>query len=244
MSQDNTQSFSAHVGERIKFYRRIKHMSLEQLAEKIHKSKSTLSKYENGHIAIDVDSLYDISNALRIDINQFLDYKIATQSSPAATHVNPFGGRDSVYIYYYDGRFKRLVKVWLVFKNNSAENNIIPVQCYMDCPSFKEYNKCKYFYSGVMTYFDIVSYVTLNNQSNTMEQIGLCILNPFHNNQDTWGFMFGISYNPITPFGLKFLLSPTQIADSELDMDKLILSKGELKMIKNLNMMMLNTRTP
>ena len=77
-----------------------------------------------------------------------------------------------------------------------------------------------------------------------MEQIGLCILNPFHHTQDTWGFMFGISYNPITPFGLKFLLSLKEIADSRLTLDDLILSKSELKMMKNLNMMLLNTRVP
>lgn len=247
MAKDTSSLFSQHVGSRIKFYRHIHHVSLEQLANQIHKSKSTLSKYENGHIAIDVDTLYDIAQALSVDIGQFVDYSI-TNNIPAqvtaSPYVNPFGGKDSVFIYYYDGRTKRIVKTWLVFKNSQATGKSIPVQCYMDCPSFEEYTGCKYFYKGIMTHFDIVSYVTLHNQSNTMEQIGLCILNPFHHNQNTWGFMFGISYNPITPFGLKFMLSTTYIPDSSLSMEDLTLTKNELKMIKNLNMMLLNTREP
>ena len=56
--------------------------------------------------------------------------------------------------------------------------------------------------------------------------------------------MFGISYNPITPFALKFLLSNTPIPPAELQAEDLILTKNELKMLKNLNMMLLNTQEP
>ena len=244
MNKNNSVIFAEHVGNRIKFYRRIKHMSLEQLAVRIHKSKSTLSKYENGQIAIDVNSLFDIANALGVDISQFVDYNILSSPVNTSPYANPFGGKANVYIYYYDGRTNRIVKTLLVFKHNQVNNNSIPCHCYMDAPSFEEYNNCKYFYTGVMTYFDLVSYVTLSNLSNPMEQIGLCMLNPFHHNRDTWGFMFGISYNPITPFALKFLLSTSQIPDSALTKEELTLTKNELKMIKNLNMMLLNTQAP
>ena len=56
--------------------------------------------------------------------------------------------------------------------------------------------------------------------------------------------MFGISYNPITPFALKFLISANQIPSSQLQPEDLVLTKSELKMIKNLNMMLLNTQEP
>ena len=47
-----------HVGSRIRFYRKLKNMTQDQLAAAIHKSESTLSKYESGQIAIDVGSLW------------------------------------------------------------------------------------------------------------------------------------------------------------------------------------------
>ena len=101
-----------------------------------------------------------------------------------------------------------------------------------------------HFYSGEFRYYELFSYCTLYNQSNPMEQIGMCILNPFHNNRNTLGFMYGISYNPITPFALKFLISINQIPNSELKPEDLELTKSELKTIKNLNMMLLNTQEP
>ncbi len=244
MAQDNTTLFTQHVGNRIKFYRKMKHMSLEQLANSIHKSKSTLSKYENGLIPVDISSLYEISQVLNVDVSQLTDFTPENVMTTVSPYANPFGGKDNLYLYYYDGRTQRVVKTLLVLKNASANNNEIPCQCYMDTPSFKDYNNCKYFYTGTMTYFDLVSYVTLNNLSNSMEQIGLCMLNPFHHNRDTWGFMFGISYNPITPFALKFLLSTNPIPTKELDPEILVLTKNEIKMIKNLNMMLLNTQEP
>ena len=236
--------FSEHVGEKIRFYRKQRKLSQEQLADRIHKSKSTLSKYENGQIPIDVDSLYDIARILDIELFQFVDVDIHEEQTAVTVSGLPFGGKDHLYIYYYDGRTKRVVKTLLELKHKQAQQNHIPCYCYMDAPSFDEHVQCKYFYTGVMTHYELVSYVTLNNQSNPMEQIGFCILNPFHNNRDSWGFMFGISYNPITPFSLKFLISTNQIPNSRLQPEDLVLTKSELKMIKNLNMMLLNTQEP
>ena len=236
--------FSEHVGEKIRFYRKQRKLSQEQLADRIHKSKSTLSKYENGQIPIDVDSLYDIARVLDIELFQFVDVDIHEAQTVAPISGLPFGGKDHLYIYYYDGRTKRVVKTLLELKHKQAQQNHIPCYCYMDAPGFDEHVQCKYFYTGVMTHYELVSYVTLNNQSNPMEQIGFCILNPFHNNRDSWGFMFGISYNPITPFSLKFLISTNQIPNSKLQPEDLVLTKSELKMIKNLNMMLLNTQEP
>lgn len=243
MASSKEISMSEHVGERIRFYRKNAGMTQDQLAAEIHKSKSTLSKYESGVIPVDVDTLYDIASVLGTDLFQFVDMRLPDDNRPFV-HGHPFGGKENLYIYYYDGRTKRVVKTFLRLLNNQAEDNRIPCNCYMDAPSFQDYEKCKYYYSGIVTHFELVSYVTLLNRSNPMEQIGLCILNPFHNNRDTWGFMFGISYNPITPFALKFMLSVNQIPDSKLDPADLELTKSELKMIKNLNMMLLNTQEP
>ncbi|MBQ4610497.1 MAG: helix-turn-helix transcriptional regulator, partial [Clostridia bacterium] len=48
MEQGNMVPLNQHIGNRIRFYRTRRNMSQEQLAMKIFKSKSTLSKYESG----------------------------------------------------------------------------------------------------------------------------------------------------------------------------------------------------
>ena len=60
-------SFSYHVGQRIKKYRKSRGYTIEQFSAMINKSKATVSKYENGTITIDVETLYDVARALDID---------------------------------------------------------------------------------------------------------------------------------------------------------------------------------
>ena len=45
------------VGEKIRNFRKVRKLTLESLSETIHKSVSTLSKYEKGEIPIDVETL-------------------------------------------------------------------------------------------------------------------------------------------------------------------------------------------
>lgn len=68
-------SFSYHVGQRIKKYRKSRGYTIEQFSAMINKSKATVSKYENGTITIDVETLYDIARALDIDLKCFIDYQ-------------------------------------------------------------------------------------------------------------------------------------------------------------------------
>lgn len=65
---------SEHVGSRIKLYRKHKHLTLEEFSKLISRSPSTVSKYESGKIIIDVETLFEIAEALTISVNQLTDY--------------------------------------------------------------------------------------------------------------------------------------------------------------------------
>ena len=60
------------VGENIRIYRRANRMTLSELAERINKSKATVGKYEQGAIALDLDTLYEIAAALRVSPFQLM----------------------------------------------------------------------------------------------------------------------------------------------------------------------------
>lgn len=64
-----------HIGSQIKRFRKAQGLTLQQLADLIHKSRATVSKYENGEITLDVETLYEISQILHVSTNQLMDYK-------------------------------------------------------------------------------------------------------------------------------------------------------------------------
>ncbi len=240
--EDLQKTLYNHVGSRIRFYRKLKNMTQDQLAAAIHKSESTLSKYESGQIAIDIGALYDIASALGTDMSQFVDYAIPREKVKRAAS-NPFSSSDALYMYYYDGRLKQITRTLLELENSRAQLNEIPCRCYLNVPSFAEYERAKYFYTGAMRHFDLMSYAVLTDQSNPIDRVSLCIMNSFHN-RETWGFMTAISYNPLSPFMVKVLLSPKPVPDSGITPHALSFTKNELKMIKDLNIVLLNTKDP
>ena len=69
---NDTQSIQLYVGENIKKIRLARGLSLEDVAARIYKSKSTVSKYERGSIAIDIATLEDIAEVLDVHPAQLL----------------------------------------------------------------------------------------------------------------------------------------------------------------------------
>ena len=45
---------AVHVGQKIRLFRKIQGLTVEQLAARIQKSKATVYKYESGQIPLDV----------------------------------------------------------------------------------------------------------------------------------------------------------------------------------------------
>jgi transcriptional regulator with XRE-family HTH domain len=204
----------------------------------IHKSKSTLSKYENGNISIDIATLCDLAMTLDVEINQLVNYRCRPPAQSKFS-LNPFGTHNELYVYYYDGRKKSVVLSLLTLSFNDMRN-VFESEFYMDIPSFDDHEKCQFYYVGEMNAFDLVTYISMVNQANSMERMNFCVLNQFHYNALKWGYMFGISYRPITPFALKFLLSETPMPPGRITPEALSFTNVELKTMKKLNMLLLD----
>ena len=80
-------SLSKQAGTAVREYRKIRKMSLEQLARMIQKSRSTVAKYETGEISMDLDTLYEISQALNAPVEAFFAH-LNTQKKAADTPKN------------------------------------------------------------------------------------------------------------------------------------------------------------
>lgn len=61
------------INENIKYYRKRKGMSQEEMAVKLHVVRQTVSKWETGHFVPDADILIHISELLEVPVYQLLD---------------------------------------------------------------------------------------------------------------------------------------------------------------------------
>ena len=82
------EALNQHIGGRIRAYRKEQKMTLQQLADKIHKSRATVSKYENGEITLDIETLSEISDALHVSLSQLTDFRPPGQEHRPVSSVS------------------------------------------------------------------------------------------------------------------------------------------------------------
>lgn len=113
-----------HIGQRIRLYRKNKQLTLEQFAAQLHKSKSTVSKYECGEISIDIETLYEIADALQISIRQLLDRVEPHTGAP----LMPRGFLPKVHGSMFTISTKTAAESWQVYwRLLRKQKTIIPV---------------------------------------------------------------------------------------------------------------------
>ena len=91
---------SREIGHRTRNFRKSRHMTLDELANIVCKNKSTLSKYENGEIILDIETIYEIARALGIHVEQLLyctPDRVPIQSSGAKPAF--FSGVSQFYFF-------------------------------------------------------------------------------------------------------------------------------------------------
>lgn len=94
--------FTCYVGEQIRKYRKAGKMTLQDLADAIHKSRATICKYENGDISVDIETLYEISQILQVSMSQLTTGLPETASEPQCTGKRTkkpiFSGPEAIFL--------------------------------------------------------------------------------------------------------------------------------------------------
>ena len=220
------------VGYNIRKYRKANQMTLEELARRINKSKSTVSKYEKGIISLDIATLAEISDCFQISLSQLLVSNKEDVLSDQKNHIST----DLLYMYTYDGRQKRLQKSVMeryYFEENTGE--LVKVQLFYDTPDVKEPQNCKALYSGKFLKTGFIETYFLQNQNHSCEHVLIsCIDNLSCSNKLT-GLATGLSSKTLLPTTLKALLSPIELKEDRALIDSLLLSKEDFKLSKKYN---------
>lgn len=215
------------VGNNIKKYRIAHNYTLKEMSALIHKSCSTLSKYEKGIIPITADTIEEFAQIFHILPSQLL--------AVPYEDMLPIEKTDFIskhYMYSYDGKRKRIMKSILEeFSISNSENTF--VELFYDIENFKNPEKCKVIYAGESVKFGPWQNYHLRNQLHSNEEIWLCSMDTFsHNNKI--GILAGISSVTMYPCARKILIASDIQKENEV-LNKLIFSKEDIQLFKKYN---------
>lgn len=230
-----------YVGQRIRNSRKRKGYTIEEFSKMINKSKATLSKYENGSISIDIDTLLDIADALGMELIHLVNYK-SPKADKTPVLNNSYFDHSQYYMYFYDGRNKRLTKSVLQLSQSQKKVNCADAILYKGVSDFDDIEECDNIYNGTLESFDATSHATFINQTNKSEKLHLLLMNPMQRGIPAIGLLTGIGNPPIfSPVSIKTVVSRYILEENEI-FDKVInISKQELKQYKQFNMMIVGS---
>lgn len=232
-----------HIGNRIRMYRKVQGLTLQQLADMIHKSRATVSKYETGEIALDIDTLYEIAFALHVNMNQLTDFEpefeLVEAQKPETMRKSPFFEANRLYFYFYDGRYKRL-KDGIIDIYDSKEHpgeHKASLSINTVAPNGRS---SAVYYTGKVVYSDMLIRFSFVNQYNALEEDLLYIFNPLEFRDFTEGLLCGISSSDLMPCAFKCLVTLKPQEASEELKKQLLLTKKEIQRWQKYNMLIVD----
>jgi transcriptional regulator with XRE-family HTH domain len=201
------------------------------------KAKATISKYENGQIAIDILTLYDIARALGVHVEQVL-YSEPESSDNLKSGDIPSFFRNLMrfYVYFFDGRNKGIIRC-VIDVLSKAEDNSYKVMMYMNIYDYEHYQNCENTYWGFLRHYDVLSCLNVTNNDMPMEQVMINILAPSLDTPTKWGLFTGISARPLMPVATKVLVSKKILAETPKLVSDLHISKEDIRLLKLYNML-------
>lgn len=234
---------TTHVGNRIRMYRKSRNMTLQELADQIHKSRASMSKYETGEITLDIETLFEIAQVLQVSPNQLLDVQppVPVQEEIFAGPVmkSPFFQARRLYFYFYDGRYRRMKDGIIDITEENGE-----YVATLSISSMAAAGRSSYiYYSGSVVYSDMLIRFSFVNQCNGLEEDLLYIFNPLEIRDSTDGLLCGISSADLMPCAFKCLVTLTPQEYTEEFKKRLMISRQELQKWQKLNMMVVDNRT-
>lgn len=172
-------NITREVGSRIRYARKSRGMSMDELAQAIYKTRSAISKYENGQISVDIATLYDIANALKVSIYDLLHRNTPDIGQEYNAEVPAFFRNVSqLYMYFFDGRINRaqctVIDIFPAERSSQAE-----VLMYMNVKDLARYQICESTFRGTLTHYEAFSAMLFENNDMPMDKYQIGIPQPY-----------------------------------------------------------------
>ena len=235
--------FTCYVGQQIRQYRKAGKMTMQELADAIHKSRATICKYESGEISVDIETLYEISQVLQVSISQLTTYLPESVNEPVSFpgwgKKSPFFQARRLYLYFYDGRYQRTKDGVIDIYEKKGEPGKYEATLTI-CSVSANGRSSEIFYIGRVLYSDMLIRFSFVNQYNPLEEDLLYIFNPLELRDFTMGLLCGISSADLMPCAFKCVITLKPQEHTESFRHQLLFTKKDLKRLEQLNMLLVD----
>lgn len=216
------------IGENIKKYRTAYNMTLKDLSEKLHKSISTVSKYEKGEISLDMTTFLEAAKVFHISPSALL-CGISEQSVDHPEHKDE---AEQLYMYTYSSPKKEIIRSLIEQYPPVSPGGPFRVHLFNDIQEWGNPGRCNGFYTGAYTENGFLGTYLLKNQHSSSEQVMIsCVKNLVNVNQQL-GLISGLSNYTMLPIVFKTVLSRIEITDRKHLLDLLLFSKEDFRTLK------------
>lgn len=221
------------TGRNIRKYRKAHNMTQDELAKKICKSKSTLSKYEKGLISLDNATLDEIASCLHVSPAQLI---IEPKSDSEIVEIGKKLLEDR-YMYSYDEKHKRIKKSLIEgCQINFNHGEQTDIHLFYDINDLRRPSKCKALYSGVYEKTGFIETYTLQNEAHEFEYVQLCCVDSLAYSDRQIGLLSGLSGQTMLPVAIKVVLAPN-ILKEDAELTKMLhISKEDLLISRKSNL--------
>lgn len=219
---------SYNFGEKFRIARKTKEMSIQELSNIIHKSSTTIYKYERNEVIPDIITVLEICNALEINFDTLTNQTEGKTSKENST--NPFL-TDEIYLYYPSSVNKNENKLTEMRLKLKLESGIMKVYFYIN-------ETDTIFYTGNIESTAEYSFITLKNFNvinPRLEDVMIMINLQYSSDDVKSGIIVGLRNTINAPSIKKCVLLNHKIKDSEKEeiLKKVQISEEELIQIKN-----------
>lgn len=216
------------IGNNIRKYRTAYNMTLKELSEKLHKSISTVSKYEKGCISLDMPTFMELAHIFNITPSLLLGGKLETTEEERTYSSSA----ETLYMYTYDSPKKLIVQSVIERYVSVDQCNIYIVQLFNDVKDINHPGNCGGLYTGEYISEGFIGNYILHNQITKSEHVLISCVNNLVNPNQQLGLVSGLSNYTMLPITFKTVISNTKITDKDSLLDLLLFSKEDFRLLK------------
>ncbi len=216
-----------HIGSRIKLFRKHQNLTLEELAYMIHKSTSTLCKYENGSVSIDILTLSDIASALGVEISQLTDFRTEVSAAASDNSSNFFMRHKRFYVYNLFAPWKDPLHGVMEVTSNLDETGAKHVVMYVDQNKESDFSDPLFIYTGTLSGDNTFAFMEMQNASGMNDRLYILAKSPYWMRNKAKGMILSISQTYGCPSAGSMLFSTEKLELNDALLEELSITDDQ-----------------